>query len=185
MLIPDAAFHPIRSVVRVLFVAPHWFITLFAIAFTTWFFAAVLDILPAPKHHPMWEFGVYVGLLVLFAIASWIARCRHRKSEYTEEQIEAMRVQRLAEMQRWLIRRLTADEVRKMIAELCEIMHEPRQKVKSIAAFDNWLAQNAAAGDELWFYDTGGDSWEHLHGEDGFAIVRNKRIVDSYMWMMN
>jgi hypothetical protein len=38
---------------------------------------------------------------------------------------------------------------------------------------------------ELWEYDTGGDSWENLHGERGYAIVREGVVADFWMYEMN
>jgi hypothetical protein len=179
-----AIFHPIRFVVRILF-APHWFFTLLSLTGITWFVVIVFDMLPSSKHRPVWWLGVGAVLFAFAAIKSWIERFRRRAFEYSDEQLEEMRVQRLAEIQHLLIRQLTADEARNMMAELDKILHEPKRQRKAMTAFDDWLTQNAASEDELWFYDTGGDSWEHLHGEDGFAIIRNGQIVDCYMWMMN
>jgi hypothetical protein len=49
----------------------------------------------------------------------------------------------------------------------------------------NWVEANMKPGDELWEYNTGGDSWEHLGGEMGYAVVRNGKVVEFYMSMMN
>lgn len=48
-----------------------------------------------------------------------------------------------------------------------------------------WVEKSVNSGGELWYYDTGGDSWEYLRGECGFAIVRDNKVVDFYMWMNN
>lgn len=177
MHILDAAFHPMRSVGRVCSVAPHWFFTLLAVAFTTWFVAVVFDILPAPKHHSVWKFGAYAVLSVLLAITSWIAKFHQHKFEYTDEILEVMHLQKLAEIQRALVRRLTADEARSMMTE-----HNNCEERESTTAFDDWLTDNASAQDELWFYYTGRDR-EDPGGEMGFAIVRNEQVIGFYNWV--
>jgi uncharacterized protein (TIGR02996 family) len=48
-----------------------------------------------------------------------------------------------------------------------------------------WIEANLRPGDELWEYDSGGDSWANLHGEMGYAIVRNGKVVEFDMRMMN
>jgi uncharacterized protein (TIGR02996 family) len=48
-----------------------------------------------------------------------------------------------------------------------------------------WAAAHMRPGDELWEYDTGGDSWAYLCGEMGYAIVRDGRVVDFQMVAMN
>ena len=51
---------------------------------------------------------------------------------------------------------------------------------------DRWcLERNMKPGDELWEYNTGGDSWENLRGEMGYAVVRNGKVVEFEMLMMN
>jgi len=47
------------------------------------------------------------------------------------------------------------------------------------------LAVGMLPGDELWEYDSGGDSWRHLHGEMGFAVVRAGRVVAFNMHLNN
>ena len=48
-----------------------------------------------------------------------------------------------------------------------------------------WFEANARAGDELWQYDSGPDSWEHLAGECGYAIVRIGKVVDVWIEAVN
>jgi hypothetical protein len=39
--------------------------------------------------------------------------------------------------------------------------------------------------DQLWIYDTGEESWLHLHGEWGFAAVRDGKVKAFLMMAMN
>ena len=55
----------------------------------------------------------------------------------------------------------------------------------SSECFRAWIAAHDLSAFELWKYDTGGDSWENLHGECGYAIVRRGVVVDFWMDMMN
>lgn len=48
-----------------------------------------------------------------------------------------------------------------------------------------WIDENLHPGDELWEYDTAGDSWEYLCGEMGYAIVRNGKVFEFEMLLMN
>ncbi len=48
-----------------------------------------------------------------------------------------------------------------------------------------WIETNLRPGDELWEYDTAGNSWAHMCGEMGYAIVRNGKVVEFEMLMEN
>lgn len=50
-----------------------------------------------------------------------------------------------------------------------------------------WSRLKAAMqeGDELWEYSSPPDSWEHLCGRAGYAVVRGGEIVDDILTMMN
>jgi hypothetical protein len=52
--------------------------------------------------------------------------------------------------------------------------------------FARHLLDWAAAHDaELWFYNTDAEHWENLCGECGFALVREGRVIDAELWMLN
>jgi hypothetical protein len=40
-------------------------------------------------------------------------------------------------------------------------------------------------GDELWWYDSVGDSWQKMCGRAGYAIVRNGEVIGSLLIEMN
>ncbi|MBL8849545.1 MAG: hypothetical protein JNG89_07670 [Planctomycetaceae bacterium] len=48
-----------------------------------------------------------------------------------------------------------------------------------------WIESGGYSADALWEYDTGGDSWENLCGECGYAIVRDGKVIDFWMYEMN
>jgi hypothetical protein len=47
--------------------------------------------------------------------------------------------------------------------------------------FDEWIVAHFRSTDELWWYNTGGDSWANLAGECGYAIVRGGEVVTRFM----
>jgi hypothetical protein len=106
--------------------------------------------------------------------------------------------ERLAEVERMLKRRVTIEEAIEQMAPF-DRPHEPKRKWwrRSIPSSSTLpangphtqairaLAARMQPGDELWEYDSGGDSWANLCGEMGFAVVRDGRVVDFDMFFMN
>ena len=52
-------------------------------------------------------------------------------------------------------------------------------------SFEQWHAAHARAGDELWEYDSGPESWEHLCGECGYALVREGTVFEVWLVAVN
>lgn len=96
---------------------------------------------------------------------------------------EVMLAQRHAEIRSWLRERVSVDKALEMMREDERIVG--RTDEAAVTDLKGWIDKSLEPGDELWYYDTGGDSWENLHGENGFGIVRNGQLVDFYMWWMN
>ena len=105
------------------------------------------------------------------------------------------------EIQHWLRRRIAVAEVPsgalqwekptpppkglwRRIRRLFTRSPEPSE-APSIKAAPAWAAAHLRPGDELWEYATGPESWAHLCGEMGYAIVRNGKVVEFEMLMMN
>ena len=63
------------------------------------------------------------------------------------------------------------------------IVDGPRRSGSDL--FCDWVSRFDLSKLELWKYDTGGDSWEQLHGESGFAVVADGALVDFWMWSEN
>ena len=174
----------IWSKVRIL-LTPHWFLTLLVLMGVVLAGVNLLNLQPPPKNYSPWSLGVSIAVAVILAIITWINRLRQRKNKFTNEQLTEMHVQRLAEIQRWLIRRSTTDEAHEMIAAPYGFSNDQKRKSKAIEAFNNWLEKSSSSDTELWFYDSGTSSWEHLCGEDGFAVVKQGKVIDFYMHLMN
>jgi uncharacterized protein (TIGR02996 family) len=112
---------------------------------------------------------------------------------------------RIREIQSWLRRRVTVAEVLARMAEWDKPPRPPRglwQRARGlfrrppaapaaqpegphVRGMREWVEANLRPGDELWEYDTGGESWAHLCGEMGYAIIRNGKVVEFEMLMMN
>ena len=52
---------------------------------------------------------------------------------------------------------------------------------------DQWrdLLGQMQPGDEIWEFDSSRESWEHLCGRSGIALVRDGEIVASVVLVMN
>jgi hypothetical protein len=52
---------------------------------------------------------------------------------------------------------------------------------------EDWRALVAAMrpGDELWEYCSSPESWQHLAGRAGYAVVREGEVVDGILTIMN
>lgn len=90
---------------------------------------------------------------------------------------------RTREIQSWLRRRLA-------IAEFStgKLLWETPLTLRSTSGLEPdlpWATDQMRPGDELWEYNTGGDTWANLCGEMGYAIVRGGRVVEFVMAMMN
>jgi uncharacterized protein (TIGR02996 family) len=112
---------------------------------------------------------------------------------------------RVLEIQSWLRRRVTVAELLVRMAEWDKPPQPPRglwQRVRGllrrqaadpapqpegphVRAMREWVEANLRPGDELWEYDTAGESWVHLCGEMGYAIVREGKVVEFEMLLMN
>ena len=47
------------------------------------------------------------------------------------------------------------------------------------------LKAHMQPGDELWTFSSPADSWQHLAGRAGVALVRNKKVVGAIVTLMN
>ncbi|OWK47505.1 TIGR02996 domain-containing protein [Fimbriiglobus ruber] len=111
---------------------------------------------------------------------------------------------RIRGIQAWLRRRMTPAELFARMAEWDQPAKASRglwQRVRGlfqrnptpvsqpegphVRGMREWVEANLKPGDELWEYNTGGESWAHLCGEMGYAIVRNGKVVEFEMLLMN
>jgi len=91
--------------------------------------------------------------------------------------------ERRREVTAWLRHPITAEAALGKAAEFYRRLKSPDHG--AVRALQHWLENHMRPGDELWWYDTGGDSWANLCGEEGFALLRDGQVADVYLWAMN
>lgn len=136
------------------------------------------------KNSP-WALGFALPFTMFFALTEWFPGWFGLKITYTDEQLRDMREARVREIKLILRRRLPVEEACEMVSKDYVRLGRNEDGKRESDRIHSWFSNCAQEGDELWFYDTGGDSWEHLRGENGFAIVRNGEVVEWNMWFMN
>ena len=155
-------------------------------------------------------FGVTATSVCVLSLVIFLVLVRRWKNR---RPVTSRRSERLAEITSWLQKRITPEEAIAALEEFDASVMKPtvRQQVvegvfialtgiwiiclcrriidgpgrTSSECFRAWIADHDLSADELWKYDTGGDSWENLHGECGYAIVRRGAVLDFWMGMMN
>ncbi len=85
----------------------------------------------------------------------------------------------------WLIKRTTTEE-----AEHAHLVTSSRLGPDPVPfgyQNDRWreLKSRMEAGDELWEFSSPEESWKNLAGRAGFCVVRNGKIVDFLVTIMN
>ena len=175
----ELAFELVLKVLGWVFVAAHWVATGFATVFVTTLLVTSIfpDAIPPTDPHPlplplMLALGsvIFTGLAVL----CWrFPNCNHNAA--TGPIPEA----RLAEIESWLQRRISVEEAHETIRNDCP--DDPEM----LAGFNSWYADNFRPTDELWYYDTPASRWEQMWGENGFALIRNGKVLEFMMWSMN
>lgn len=172
----------------------HWFYTFVAPIYFVSYAAIAFDWLPeamtSEDRSPLRGIWLLVfGIFCTFgAISTWIQKAT--AVQPTEEELRERRERRLAYAQSLLIRRVTVAEVHEMIAEQWELPKsidsewcDAEAEVR--AAFDEWFSQRISPEDALWFYDTSDELWNNLAGQNGFALVREGKVIDAMGWTMN
>ena len=112
-----------------------------------------------------------------YAAWDWISSLRTGPS--LQEAAE-MRAQRIAEIGGWLREQLTVEKGQELLA-----CGAGKQAATVARAVEEWVRSNSEPGDELWYYDTGGDTWENLCGERGLAILRAGQVREFWMYEEN
>jgi hypothetical protein len=91
--------------------------------------------------------------------------------------------ERLREITSWLQQPIGVAEAVARVVEFDGIARNPiRGGGRSLQA---WIQKHMQPDDELWWYDTGGESWANLRGESGFAVLRGGKVVEFYTWLEN
>ncbi len=85
----------------------------------------------------------------------------------------------------WLTRKTTAAEVE---ATVMDPDHPPESYPVPLGpSLREWqrLAAQMRPGDELWEFCSPPETWEHLAGRAGLALVRDGAILDTIIMMVN
>jgi hypothetical protein len=89
----------------------------------------------------------------------------------------------------WLTEKATLQEIEaENTPDAATRARDPRLPDKPFAfGNDRWeaLKSKMQEGDELWYFCSPPESWQHLAGRAGIAIVRAGQIVDSFVTQMN
>lgn len=113
---------------------------------------------------------------LMFAAAAAFEFVITRRDQPTAEQLVVNWETRKRELQKELQYRVTYDEAIEMLRK--DVDPDPSH-------FEAWHKSTAVEGDELWYFNTDDEDWEHLCGENGFVLIREGEIVDLYLWWMN
>jgi hypothetical protein len=84
----------------------------------------------------------------------------------------------------WLIGKTTVEVVEEKYFKEMELYAHSEQANKLNPRWGSFKAQ-IEPGDELWEYCSPMESWEARCGRAGFAILRDGKVVASYLRMMN
>ena len=85
----------------------------------------------------------------------------------------------------WLTKKVTVEE-----AEAAHLVRNEKfgpEPVPFGFMYQEWKQLIAAMrpGDELWEFNSPEDTWKHLAGRAGFAVVRDGNLIASLVTMMN
>jgi hypothetical protein len=85
----------------------------------------------------------------------------------------------------WLQKRVTVAEAE--AAHAVKLEHLSPDPVPFGYLNERWQALLARMqeGDELWEFCSSPESWAHLAGREGIALVRDGKIIDSILTIMN
>ena len=85
----------------------------------------------------------------------------------------------------WLQKQVTVAEVEAANMVQCKSLGP--EPVPFGFAYAEWrrLIVQMQEGDELWEFSSSSDSWQHLAGRAGIALVRDGKVVDSIVTLMN
>jgi hypothetical protein len=80
---------------------------------------------------------------------------------------------------------LTVREVQKELIQDAERASSPGRRI--IPGGPEWeeLKAKLKRGDELYFYKTDPQSWQHLRGREGYVAIREKEVIDDFLTLMN
>ncbi len=73
------------------------------------------------------------------------------------------------------------------LTTVAEIESGFKQQRLAASWLEDWhaLVDAMQPGDELWSFCSPPDSWQHLAGRAGFAVVRQGEVINTILTMMN
>ena len=82
----------------------------------------------------------------------------------------------------WLKAQVSVEEIDAWQAEIGKLRKRPRDLVPT-----EWEALKAKMlpGDEIWFFASDAESWRQLAGREGYALVRDGDVIDTFVTGMN
>jgi uncharacterized protein (TIGR02996 family) len=96
--------------------------------------------------------------------------------------LDKMRVASLDLDEAWVaaVSRTSVDEINHHVREIQSRLRRriTGAELPAQMAEWEWMETKMQPGDELWEYNTAEDTWPNLHGEMGYAIVRNGKVVE-------
>tara|TARA_B100001093_G_C26724067_1_gene969127 strand:- start:49 stop:543 length:495 start_codon:yes stop_codon:yes gene_type:complete len=66
-------------------------------------------------------------------------------------------------------------------------LYVPDHQIENLPSQREWLnfQKSFKEGDEIWYFKSPPESWEGLHGREGYVILRDNIAVDEYVTLMN
>jgi hypothetical protein len=82
----------------------------------------------------------------------------------------------------WLKAVVGVEEIDAWQAERATSDGRPLEEVAA-----GWIALKAKMlpGDEIWYFASDPESWQHLAGREGYALVRDGDVIDALVTAMN
>ncbi|MBV9852882.1 MAG: hypothetical protein JO250_24750 [Armatimonadetes bacterium] len=62
--------------------------------------------------------------------------------------------------------------------------HQAKVRTQWQPRWDRFVAQ-LQEGDEFWAYSSPAEDWQHLHGEEGYAILRDGEVIAKWVTLEN
>lgn len=89
----------------------------------------------------------------------------------------------------WLTERVTTEQAEKAFTPTPDqLARNPKMLNKPFSADNHrWesLKSRMNAGDELWYFCSPPETWRHLAGRAGVALVRDGKVIETLIVLMN
>jgi len=87
----------------------------------------------------------------------------------------------------WLKHTVSIDDISRFADEKYEITGSVGEQELWNWFWDNWtgVLELYEDGDEVWFYTSSSLEWNSLGGSEGFAVVRNCKVVGIFTFLVS